>query len=117
MRAILLFFVCLFPALAGAQVHYIGLNWTASSTPGVSSYNVYRGTVSGGPYSLIGSSSTTSYNDTTYAVGVAEFYVVTAVLNGVESSYSGEATATDSNMPSNVGMGGNVSIKGSVVVH
>ncbi|HWF39239.1 MAG TPA: choice-of-anchor D domain-containing protein, partial [Candidatus Acidoferrales bacterium] len=34
----------------------VDLSWTASSSDGVTGYNVYRGTVSGGPYNLITSS-------------------------------------------------------------
>src|SRR5947199_5305069 len=36
---------------AAAPQHQVQLSWSASSSSGVSGYNVYRGTVSGGPYS------------------------------------------------------------------
>src|SRR5581483_11640967 len=59
----------------------VTLSWTASTSPNISGYNVYRGTVSGGPYSLISSSlvAGTSYVDTTVRDGQTYYYVTTAV--------------------------------------
>ncbi len=80
--------------------HSVTLNWGASTTPSVT-YNVYRGTVSGGPYSRINPSpvSGLSYVDTAVSAGQVLYYVVTAVssTNG-ESAYSNQAVAT---IPSN----------------
>jgi fibronectin type 3 domain-containing protein len=62
----------------------------------VAGYNVYRGTVSGGPYSQINSSlqSGTSYTDDTVAAGETFYYVTTAVdSSGLESDYSNQAEA------------------------
>ncbi|HEV2436750.1 MAG TPA: fibronectin type III domain-containing protein, partial [Verrucomicrobiae bacterium] len=83
-------------AIAGdAQV---SLNWTASS--GATSYNVYRASVSGGPYTQIATSvSTTSYTDTTVVNGTTYYYVVTAVNANGESGYSNEASATPCTTP------------------
>ena len=60
---------------------------------------IYRSTVSGGPYTLIGSvaagSAYPSYNDRTVVAGTTYFYVVTAVnASGAESGYSNQASAT-----------------------
>ncbi len=70
------------------------LTWDASS--GAVGYNVYRGTVSGGPYTMINTAldSTTAYTDSTVASGQTYYYVATAV-NGEseESGYSNQATA------------------------
>lgn len=69
------------------------LTWDASTTAGVTQYNIYRGTLSGGPYSLIGSDNALDFTDLTAGAGTW-FYVVTAVgSNGVESVYSNQATA------------------------
>ena len=72
------------------------LSWTASGSPGVAGYNVYRSTVSGGPYTKINSTldTTTAYNDTAVQDGVTYYYVTTAVNGqGQESSYSNESSA------------------------
>ncbi len=74
----------------------IALSWAASQSPGIAGYNVYRSTVSGGPYTKINSSlvPSTSYNDQGVQNGVTYYYVTTAVSNqGMESSYSNQASA------------------------
>jgi hypothetical protein len=76
--------------------HSVTLNWGASPTPSVT-YRVYRGTVSGGPYSMINASPLTalSYVDTAVTAGQVYYYVVTAVnSSGMESGYSNQAVAT-----------------------
>jgi len=74
--------------------HTVELNWTAATD--VVGYNIYRGTVSGGPYSVINSSldSTTAYTDSTVASGQTYYYVVTSVDgNSNESGYSNQTQA------------------------
>ena len=75
--------------------HSVSLSWSPSSSPGVSSYRVYRGNVSGGPYSLLTSGvSSTAYTDTNVQSGTTYYYVTTAVdSSGAESSYSNETQA------------------------
>jgi hypothetical protein len=71
------------------------LSWNASTSP-VTGYKVYRGTVSGGPYSTVTSSpiSALTYTDTNVVAGTTYYYVVTSVnSSGVESVYSNEAIA------------------------
>jgi len=78
-----------------ATSHSVTLNWTAS-TSNVMGYNVYRGTQSGGPYTMINSAlqSGTSYADLSVKAGQTYFYVVTAVnSSGSESVFSSQATA------------------------
>ena len=82
----------------GVQVvsHSVTLNWTASTST-VSGYNVYRSTVSGGPYAKLNSTliATTTYTDTAVQSGQTYYYVVTAVdSSGVESVYSTQVSAT-----------------------
>jgi fibronectin type 3 domain-containing protein len=77
------------------QAHSAALSWTASTST-VSGYNVYRGTVSGGPYTLINPSLVTglSYTDTTVQNGLTYYYVTTAVdSSGVQSVDSNQVTA------------------------
>ncbi len=67
------------------------LTWNAVA--GATSYNVKRTTTSGGPYTTIATSiTTTNYTDTVNA-GTVYYYVVSAVAGGVESINSLEATA------------------------
>jgi fibronectin type 3 domain-containing protein len=71
----------------------VDLTWTASTD--VAGYNIYRGTVSGGPYTMINSSldSTTNYSDSTVVSGTY-YYVATAVNSeSQESAYSTQVTA------------------------
>lgn len=81
---------------ASPTSHSAGLTWNASSSTGVAGYFVYRGTVSGGPYSKLNSADvpTTSYSDSSALAGPTYFYVVTAVdASNVESAFSNEVTA------------------------
>lgn len=74
--------------------HSVDVTWTISSSPGVVSYSIYRSTVSGGPYSKVGSATGTIFTDSTVQAGKTYFYVVTAVDGSAnESVVSGEVTA------------------------
>ena len=76
--------------------HSVLLSWTASTSPNIDGYNVYRGTKSGGPYSRINSSLNpgVTYTDNTVSNGQTYYYVTTAVdSNSQESTYSNQATA------------------------
>jgi hypothetical protein len=67
----------------------VDLSW--GPVEGAVSYNIYRGTVSGGPYDLIDTSTTASYSDMAIEEGVAYCYVITAVDDeGFESDPSAE---------------------------
>lgn len=73
--------------------HEVILTWQASTTAGVTQYNIYRGIANGGPYLLLGSDNSLDFTDGTATAGTW-YYVVTAVgSNGVESVYSNQATA------------------------
>jgi hypothetical protein len=71
------------------------LNWTASDSPNVTNYNVYRSVSSGGPYNFIANVGiATSYADYNVQNGQSHYYVTTAVDNsGQESQYSNEVAA------------------------
>jgi fibronectin type 3 domain-containing protein len=78
------------------SAHDVTLNWNASASSGVAGYNVYRGSVSGGPYARMNSSAITitSFTDNAVQPGQTYFYVVTSIsLNNVESSFSNEVMA------------------------
>ena len=72
----------------------VGLTWTAST--GAASYNVYRGTVSGGESTTpIATGLTgTAYTDTSVVNGDTYYYTVAAVNAGGASAASNEASAT-----------------------
>jgi fibronectin type 3 domain-containing protein len=75
--------------------HSVALTWTASTST-ISGYNVYRGAVSGGPYTKINSSPVAilTYSDSTVLSGSTYYYVTTAVdSSGDESVYSNAASA------------------------
>jgi hypothetical protein len=78
---------------AGQTPHSVALSWTASVTPGVNGYNVFRATTSGGygPTPLNPSPvSAAAYTDTNVVSGQQYFYVVTALEGGVSSADSKE---------------------------
>ena len=80
---------------AAPASHSVTLSWTPSSSS-FGGFNVYRGTISGGPYTKVNAAltSTTSYADTSVASGQTYYYVATEVdSTGMESSYSNEASA------------------------
>ena len=82
-------------ATAGNQ--QASLTWTAGG--GATSYNVKRGTASGGPYTTVGSPAGTTYADASLTNGTAYYYVVTAVNATGESGNSNQATATPTAPP------------------
>jgi hypothetical protein len=77
--------------VAAASAHSVMLKWTASPSPGVTGYEVYRSTVSGSGYTKINPSvvSGLTYTDATVVSGVTYYYVTTSVdSSGDESSFS-----------------------------
>lgn len=83
----------------GAQVsHSVDLSWGASASADVVGYNVYKGTISGGPYTKLTSSGLVSvlqYDDSAVQAGQTYYYVVTAVdSSNDESAYSNQVSAT-----------------------
>jgi hypothetical protein len=74
--------------------HTVDLTWDASA--GAVGYDLYRGTVSGGPYTMINTSldSTTTYTDSTVVSGQTYYYVAAAInASGEESGYSNQVQA------------------------
>lgn len=72
----------------GTQVN---LNWSASS--GATSYDVFRSTLSGAAYTLLGNTAALTYNDAAIAVPEEYYYLVVArdEANGLVSDPSNEA--------------------------
>jgi hypothetical protein len=76
--------------------HSVALNWNASTGPGVVGYNVFRGSVSGGPYSQINPAlePSTAYTDNSVTAGQTYYYVITAVDGSDnQSGYSDQVLA------------------------
>lgn len=76
--------------------HSVSLSWTASTST-VVGYNIYRSTVSGGPYTKVNSTpvSGTTYTDQTVLGNTTYYYVATAVSStGSESTYSNQVSAS-----------------------
>jgi hypothetical protein len=83
--------------LSGTGIHAVNLSWSASSSQDVAGYNVYRGSVSGGPYTEQNSSldTQTAFTDANVQAGQTYYYVTTAVdSSGNESAYSNEVQAS-----------------------
>lgn len=79
-----------------STTHSVVLSWAASSSSGVTGYNVYRSTTSGGGYARVNAvpTSTTKYSDGGVSSGATYYYVVTAVnSSGGESAKSGQISA------------------------
>jgi hypothetical protein len=74
--------------------HTVFLSWVASTTANVT-YNVFRGTTSGGPYTKLTATpiAATSYTDNSVPGGQTFFYVARSVNGNGESSNSNQAVA------------------------
>jgi len=70
------------------------VSWTASA--GATSYKIFRSTTSGGPYTQVGTSTTTSFTDSGLTCNTTYFYVVTASNGTCDSGNSAQASATTS---------------------
>jgi hypothetical protein len=75
----------------------VTLTWSASS--GATNYNVWRSASIGGPYSTLGSTSSTSYTDTNVLSGTTYYYEVSAVNAGGEGQNSAPVSATPPSPP------------------
>jgi hypothetical protein len=81
-------------ATAAGQTQ-INLSWTAVS--GATEYHILRSTTSGGPYTLVGTATGTTFSDTGLTCNTGYFYVVRAATSSTcESGSSSQATATTS---------------------
>ena len=83
--------------LSGTGAHVVDLSWTASSSSGVTGYNVYRSNTSEGQFNVINTSPVvgTSFEDSNVTAGQTYYYKTTAIgPGGVESAYSNVTSAT-----------------------
>lgn len=96
MKALVCSFVLLAFGSGIISAQTVKLRWVQSESTPVSSNNIYRGDVSGGPYSGIFESTQpiAKYTDASVVDGQTYCWVVTAVSNGIESPYSNEACET-----------------------
>jgi fibronectin type 3 domain-containing protein len=62
------------------------LNWDPAL--GATGYNIKRGTALNGPYTTVGTATTTTFTDATVTPGTQYYYVVTATDTGIESGNS-----------------------------
>ncbi len=75
-----------------ATGHAVTLTWSASQN--ATSYNIYRGTTSGGPYTKLASGIvSTTYSDVRVTHNQTLYYVTTAVNGSNESGYSNQTVA------------------------
>ena len=77
--------------------HVVALSWARSLSANITGYNVYRATVSSGPYSRINSGglvAATLYDDGSVKSGTTYFYTVTTInSSGIESGFSNQVKA------------------------
>jgi trimeric autotransporter adhesin len=83
-----------------ASASQINLSWTAAS--GATSYTISRATTSGGPYTSVGTSATTSFSDTGLSCNTTYYYVVSASNGTCGSANSTQASALTSACTGNV---------------
>jgi hypothetical protein len=84
-------------ATAAGQTQ-INVSWTA--TAGATEYHVYRSATSGGPYTLAGTTTGTTFSNTGLTCNTAYYYVVRAAKSGTcESGNSTQAAATTAACP------------------
>jgi hypothetical protein len=77
---------------ATATYGQVYLTWTASA--GATNYNVKRGGSISGPFNIIGTTTGTTFTDTSVINGTTYFYVVSASNGGGESPNSAPVSAT-----------------------
>jgi fibronectin type 3 domain-containing protein len=94
--------------ITATALYSVSLTWTSSTSAGITSYNLYRGTATGGPYTLETSLGlVTTYTDYNVQDNQAYYYVTTAVDSGEESAYSNQASAV---LPSAVSQTATISL-------
>jgi Flp pilus assembly protein TadG len=83
--------------LTSTGLHVITVNWTPSTSLGVTGYQISRGTSSGGPFTVIGSvtgATTAGYLDTTVVSGQMYYYEIAAVAGSVVGPNSAPIAAS-----------------------
>ncbi len=86
------------PALPSATTSPSSVSLVWAPVTGASEYHILRGTVSMGPYTLIGDSVSASYTDSTVTPGTTYYYVVRAANNPTcESGNSPQVIVTAQN--------------------
>jgi hypothetical protein len=73
------------------------VSWSQPSNNKASGYEIQRSTVSGGPYTTIGTvsgASTTTYTDTGLAFATTYYYVVKSTKNNWKSSPTSQVSVT-----------------------
>jgi len=77
--------------------HVVALSWAPSTSANITGYNIYRASVSGGPYLRINSGglvAATLYDDASVKSGTNYFYVVTTMdSSGAESHFCNQVKA------------------------
>ncbi len=82
--------------LTAAAGNGVTLSWTAPTGAPISSYNIWRGTSSGGETELAHGATGTSYPDTSASSGTKYFYEVQGLNSAGSGPFSNEASATAS---------------------
>jgi hypothetical protein len=82
----------------GQGCHFIQLSWAASTSSGITGYNIYRGTSSGAesttPLNTVGPVTGLSFTDVNTVSGTTYYYVIKATNGSTESAASTEVSST-----------------------
>ena len=92
--------------VATAGITQVTLSWTPSTA--ATSYQIQRGTATGGPYTTVGISPGSTYTDSGLTKGTTYYYVVTATNTGGTSAYSNEVNAIPFAAPPSLTWNGNL---------
>jgi beta-glucanase (GH16 family) len=84
------------------------LTWDASSS-GATGYNIKRATISGGPYTVVGSAATNGYTDSGVSTCSTYYYVISATNSFGESTNSAQSTVNLGAYATAVNSGGSAS--------
>ncbi len=91
----LLLFAAPFLPLLSTSAHAVTLAWTASTSTGVTGYNLYYGTTSGSYGTKVNVGNTTSYALSSLQTGATYYFAVTDYnSSGTESGYSNQISYT-----------------------
>lgn len=85
-----------------AHAFSVGLAWDANTESDLSGYKVYHSTVNVKPFTLVGSTSLTTYTVPNMESGVAHYFAVTAYNSTAESEYSNIVYLLIPNAPTRV---------------
>jgi hypothetical protein len=84
-------------AMAQVTAHSAIVSWTASPSPTVTHYGIFRATVSGGPYTYVGYTPGLTFTDTKNLVEGTTYYYVVVAFTDVDPAVGHSYHSVNSN--------------------